>query len=103
MRERSPQSLERVLRPRAHAGIRSRMASAAQPIPAPLRSSWRVSRDGLTVAVVTLRNERGAVVVNANLADGSRTHRFESLSAADAFVGDLIASFSYLGCDVAAA
>jgi hypothetical protein len=79
------------------------MASAAQTIPAPLGSSWRVSRDGQTVAVVTLRNERADVVVNATLADGSRTHRFESVSAADVFVGDLIASFSYLGCDVAAA
>ena len=82
------------------------MASAAQPLPASTDSSWRVSRDGVPVAVVALRREGGDVVVAADLAAapaGVRPHRFETLQAAEAFVGDLIASFAYLGCDVTAA
>ena len=81
------------------------MTSAAQPLPASRDSSWRVSRDGAPVAVVALRREGGDVVVAADLAAAPavRPHRFETLQAAEAFVGDLIASFAYLGCDVAAA
>ena len=79
------------------------MASAARPVSAPVLSSWHVTRDGVTVADVALRREVGGVVVTATIADGSRLHRFESLQAADTFVHDLIASFSYLGCDVVAA
>ena len=82
------------------------MASAAQPLPAPTDSSWRVSRYGAPVAVVAIRHEGGAVVVEADLAAGqagARPHRFATLQAAEAFVSDLIASFAYLGCDVAAA
>ena len=62
-------------------------------------------RDGAPVAVVALRHEGGDVVVAADLAAAPavRPHRFETLQAAEAFVGDLIASFAYLGCDVAAA
>jgi hypothetical protein len=82
------------------------MAFAAQPAPAPVGSSWRVSRDGIPVAVVALREEPSGVLVAADLASGgagSRPNRFDTLQAAQAFVGDLIASFAYLGCDVAAA
>ena len=82
------------------------MASAAQALPAPADSLWRVSRDGAPVAVVALRHEGGAVVVAADLAAGqagARPHRFSTLQAAEAFVSDLIASFAYLGCDIAAA
>ena len=74
--------------------------------PAPRDSSWRVSRDGAPVAVVALRHEENGVVVAADLAAapaGALPHRFETLRAAEAFVSDLIASFAYLGCDVAAA
>jgi hypothetical protein len=53
---------------------------------------------------VALRHEGGAVVVAADLAaaPAGLSHRFHSLQSAEAFVGDLIASFAYLGCDVAA-
>ena len=81
------------------------MTSAAQALPASRHSSWRVSRDGVAVAVVALRREGGDVVVAADLAaaPAARPHRFETMQAAEAFVSDLIASFAYLGCDVAAA
>lgn len=65
--------------------------------------SWRVSRQGVPVALVGVRHERGKVVVAADL-DGvaaTQPYRFGSVEDADAFVGDLIASFAYLGCDVA--
>ena len=81
------------------------MTSAAQPLPARKDASWRVSRDGAPVAVVALRHDGGGVVVAADLAGapaGALPHRFETLQAAEAFVSDLIASFAYLGCDVAA-
>jgi hypothetical protein len=69
-------------------------------------SSWRVSRDGNEVAVVQVRHEGGGVVVCAELGgEGApkRTcpNRFPTLRAAELFVADLIASFSYLGCEVA--
>jgi hypothetical protein len=82
------------------------MTSAAQPQSASTASSWRVSRDGATVATVALCHEGDGVVVAADLAAGpagARPHRFETLQAAEAFVGDLIDSFAYLGCDVTAA
>ena len=78
------------------------MASAARPVSAPVLSSWHVTRDGVTVADVVLRREVGGVAVTASIAGGSRLHRFDSLQAADTFVGDLIPSFCYLGCDVIA-
>jgi hypothetical protein len=55
---------------------------------------------------VALRHEGSGVVVAADLAassTGARPHCFDTLQAAEAFVSDLIASFAYLGCDVAAA
>ena len=81
------------------------MTSAAQPQPASTASSWRVSRDGATVATVALCHEGDGVVVAADLAAAPavQPHRFGTLQAAEAFVGDLIASFAYLGCDVATA
>ena len=82
------------------------MTSAPQPFAAPIRSSWRVSRDGVAVAAVALRHEGSGVIVAADLAAspaGARPHRFDTLQAAEAFVSDLIASFACLGCDVAAA
>jgi uncharacterized protein (DUF362 family) len=79
------------------------MASAAQLNAAPRGASWRVSRDGSSVAAVVVRHEGGEVVVAADLAAGAAPavlHRFGTLEAAEEFVSDLIASFSYLGCDV---
>jgi hypothetical protein len=55
---------------------------------------------------VALRHEGSAVVVAADVAAapaGAGPHRFDTLHAAEAFVSDLIASFAYLGCDVATA
>jgi hypothetical protein len=72
-------------------------------------TSWRVSRDGAPVAVVAVRHEGGDVVVATDLGGNPDSNamidpcRFPSLQAAEAFVADLIASFSYLGCDVARA
>jgi hypothetical protein len=69
-------------------------------------ASWRVSRDGAPVALVAIRREGGDVVVDTEITDTAAAldpARFASLEAADAFVSDLIASFSYLGCDVARA
>ena len=80
------------------------MASAAQLTAAPFGASWRVSRDGASVAVVAVRHEGDRVIVAAKLAAAGSAaavpHGFETLHAAEAFANDLIASFSYLGCDV---
>jgi hypothetical protein len=82
------------MRPAAHLGDEA------------IGSSWRVSRDGNAVAIVEVRHESGGVVVSAEIGgEGSpkRTcpNRFPTLRAAEAFIADLIASFSYLGCEVA--
>lgn len=81
--------------------------SAARVLPVlETDASWRVSRDGAPVASVAIHREGGHVVVATELVDGTNAVdpcRFASLEAADAFVNDLIASFSYLGCDVARA
>lgn len=86
-------------------GHTSGMTSAAESL-ALSRSLWRVSRDGVAVAVVALQRESSGIIVAADLATSPVTvgpHRFDTLQAAEAFVGDLIASFAYLGCDIAAA
>ncbi len=78
------------------------MQPAAYPADRPA-DSWRVSREGAPVANVGLRHERGKVVVAADV-EGvatSQPHRFGTVEDADAFIGDLITSFVYLGCDVA--
>ena len=82
------------------------MTSSAEPLPAPTASSWRVSRDGVAVATVAIGPDGTGIVGAANVAAataGAGPHRFDTLQAAEALVGDLIASFAYLGCDVAAA
>jgi len=70
-------------------------------------ATWRVSRDGAPVASVAISREGGDVVVATDLVQEGATAvapcRFASLEAADAFVNDLMASFAYLGCDVARA
>jgi hypothetical protein len=78
--------------------------SAAVTLDHPLDASWRVTRDGALVAVVSLADEDGEIVVRAGAASSTpRPYRFTSLPAADAFVADLMTSFSYLGCEVAGA
>jgi hypothetical protein len=77
----------------------------AQAAHAPVAGSWFISKEGAAVATVDLHEEAGRVVVAARI-EGSTSSRspfrFSSFEAADAFVRDLIASFAYLGCDVAA-
>jgi hypothetical protein len=75
------------------------MQPAAQ-LADPPSGSWRVSRDGAPVAAVGMRSERGQVVVATGVT-GLAPYRFSTVEDADAFVGDLMASFAYLGCDVA--
>ena len=64
-------------------------------------------RDGTPVAnVVTRTDESGGVVVATEVfgdesdAARIRPYRFADLEAAELFVRDLVASFSYLGCQV---
>ena len=78
------------------------MESAAHQILEPIASAWRVSRDGEPVAAVDVHEEGGNVVVSATVGNTARPYRFDSIEAADNFVRDLVASFAYLGCDVAA-
>ena len=64
-------------------------------------TSWRVTREGADVATVAVRQEQGEVVVVAGTSSTEKPYRFDSLQAADAFLSDLMTSFSYLGCDIA--
>ena len=72
-------------------------AHLADPAP----GSWRISRDGSPVATVGTSFDRGEVLVAANI-DGrkAKPYRFGTVEEADAFIGDLMTSFAYLGCDV---
>ena len=64
-------------------------------------TSWRITREGSDVATVAVRQEKGEVVVVAGTSNTEKPYRFDSLQAADAFLSDLMTSFSYLGCDIA--
>jgi hypothetical protein len=70
--------------------------SAATAIENLTEASWRVAREGLVISEIEVAGEHGAFVVTA----GGRPYRFDSMQAADAFITDLLTSFSYLGCDV---
>ena len=49
---------------------------------------------------VAVRQEHGEVVVSvAETSNTEKPYRFDTLQAADAFLSDLMTSFSYLGCD----
>ena len=78
------------------------MESAAHQIHEPIASAWRVSREGERIATVDVNEKGGNVVVSTTVAGAMRPYRFDSVEAADTFVRDLVASFAYLGCDVAA-
>jgi hypothetical protein len=65
-------------------------------------ASWRITREGTDVATIDVRQEQGEVVILAGTSNTERPYRFPSLQAADAFLSDLMTSFSYLGCDIAA-
>jgi hypothetical protein len=49
--------------------------------------------------MVGMRSERGKVVVSTGVSD-LLPYRFDSVEDADAFVGDLVTSFAFLGCDI---
>jgi len=78
--------------------------SAAIQLETVSEASWRITRDGDHVTTIAVRQQQGETIVSA-AADStgtSRPYRFDSLQAADAFLSDLMTSFSYLGCDIAA-
>ena len=81
------------------------MATALTADPA----TWKVSSDGTPVATVASHRDGAGVVVTAQVfgqggeAERIRPYRFDDSRAADAFVRDLVASFSYLGCHVSRA
>ena len=70
-------------------------------------ATWQVLRDGAPLASVVTRSDGSGIIVatqiygEASDADRIRPHRFPDLDAAELFVRDLVASFSYLGCQVA--
>ena len=82
---------------------------AAAPLTAPATAEWRVQRDGAPFATVASHRDGAGVVVSTRLlgeegdAGRVRPYRFPDVNAADTFVRDLVASFSYLGCQVAQA
>jgi hypothetical protein len=66
-------------------------------------ASWRVTREGAVVALIGVVQAHGEVVVSAGGPSGApKPYHFHSVQDADEFVSDLMTSFSYLGCDVAA-
>jgi hypothetical protein len=79
------------------------MQPAAYLADAPAGGSWHITREGTRVATVGLREERGKVVVAADIegAKGKEPYRFPTVEAANEFLTDLMTSFAYLGCDVA--
>jgi len=82
---------------------------AAAPLTAPATAEWRVQRDGAPFAKVSTHSDGAAIVVSTLLLgpgghpEQVRPYRFPDSNAAEAFVRDLVASFSYLGCQVAQA
>ena len=81
----------------------------AAPLLDDASAGWQVSRDGAHVASVTTRRDGPGFVVATQVygeesdAERIRPYRFADRDAADAFVRELVASFSYLGCQVARA
>jgi hypothetical protein len=78
--------------------------SAAIQLDTVTDASWRITRDGEHVTTIAVRQQQGETLVSAvsDPPGPSRPYRFDSLQAADAFLSDLMTSFSYLGCDIAA-
>jgi hypothetical protein len=80
------------------------MATAASP--AAGDTVWHVLSDGAPLAnVASFRDGAGFVVTTkvfatAESAERVRPYRFDDAESAEAFVRDLVASFSYLGCHV---
>ncbi len=84
------------------------METAASLTDAPT-ATWQVLRDGAQLASVVTRADGAGIVVatqvfgEASDAARIRPYRFPDLETAEAFVRDLVSSFSYLGCQVARA
>jgi hypothetical protein len=78
-----------------------RLMSTAIQLAVDTDTSWRVTREGTDVATIAVRQEQGEVLVLAGTSNTEKPYRFDTLQAADAFLSDLMTSFSYLGCDIA--
>jgi IMP cyclohydrolase len=89
-----------VVRTAAGAPMFSVMSTAIQLV-VDHDTAWRVTRDGTDVVKVAVRQEQGEVLVLAETSNTEKPYRFDTLQAADAFLSDLMTSFSYLGCDIA--
>ena len=80
---------------------------AAAPLTDRATAEWRVQRDGAPFATVATHRDGAGVVVSTQLLgaadDTVRPYTFADTNAADSFVRDLVASFAYLGCQVAQA
>ena len=80
------------------------MSTAASP--AAGDTVWHVLSDGSPLANVSSSRDGAGFVVTTRMFGGDmeaeriRPYRFDDAEAADAFVHDLVASFSYLGCHV---
>jgi hypothetical protein len=80
------------------------MATAASPVAGD--TVWHVLSDGAPLANVSSSRDGAGFVVTTRMFGGDteaeriRPYRFDDAEAADAFVHDLVASFSYLGCHV---
>jgi hypothetical protein len=80
------------------------MAIAASP--AAGENTWHVLSDGTILANIASYRDGAGVVVTAQVfgtpheTERIRPYRFAEADAADAFLRDLVASFSYLGCHV---
>ncbi|MCP9486939.1 MAG: hypothetical protein MSC30_13875 [Gaiellaceae bacterium MAG52_C11] len=81
----------------------------AAPLVDDASAGWQVVREGAQVASVTTRLDGTGFVVatqvygKASDAERIRPYRFPDREAAEAFVRDLVTSFTYLGCQVARA
>jgi hypothetical protein len=81
--------------------------AAAEALTDRITGEWRVQREGTPFATITTHRDGAGVLVSTELLGGAgsasrvRPYHFSDVSAADSFVRDLVASFSYLGCQVA--
>jgi len=83
------------------AGADTEAMSSAPDVASARAASWRVTREGSVVALVSVTQEVGGVVVHAGPTPAAaKPYRFDTLDEADSFVAEIVASFSYLGCDV---
>ncbi len=83
------------------------MATAASHVAGD--TTWQVLSDGAPLATLASYRDGAGVVVTAHIvgdgdeAERIRPYRFADPGAAESFLRDLLASFSYLGCHVSSA